>query len=300
MAYELAEYLKNENKIEVLEGRLRRLMEQGLVRGRDIIKGSEGILEKKLRSSLPYLLLDEGVITKEEASQAIEDYIFKFNHKAFDSYFSEQKIASKILKEAEEHRTPNRPGDTFEIIATVPTVLAVEEEIPEIQLIDPSLKRLIVNTENELWIANPFFDSFGTASILPALLSVAKSGVSVKIITRGFYDKDIHVSQLKSLTMIADGFIENGLSNQLEIKDFFKRSEETNRPEYALHSKIIMADEKECYLGSANVTKHGLKLNFELGVVIRGGKVKGVSKILKKVYEKSNYIGLDELLSHSK
>lgn len=299
MTYELAWYLQDEDKIINLKNRLCGLLKYDLIRGRDIIKEAETILEKKLSTSLLYLLMTENVIKKEEASHTVEDYIFSFNINKFESFFSDQLKAVPIFRDVSSN-IGKKQLDAVDLIATVPPILAFGERIAEIELIDPSIKRLIINTNSELWIANPFFDAFGTASILPSLINAAKRGVKVKIITRGFYDKEIDNLLIESLMIIADAFRKSNVEDNLEIKDFFKRNTETGKQEYALHSKIVISDYDACYIGSANFTETSLKRNFELGVIIRGKKVKVVSDILKKVYKKSNYISYNDLNAFSK
>ena len=72
--------------------------------------------------------------------------------------------------------------------------------------------------------------------------------------------------------------------SHLEVRDLFKRSEATGRIEYALHSKVVLADSDTCYIGSANVMEHGMRHNFELGVVLKGDAVRGINDLLERFW----------------
>ena len=64
---------------------------------------------------------------------------------------------------------------------------------------------------------------------------------------------------------------------------------------YALHSKLFMLDESACNIGGANVTETGLKSNFEIGVVIRGKKVRPILKLLNKLWDGSKSATLNDI-----
>lgn len=287
--------MKNAANIEALHEKMRSLAKKNAaVSGREIIKNAEGLLDKKLHASLLYLLKNEKVIIPEEAASVIEDYVFTFDAKSLETYFEEQKIGAKVLSEAEEYIVPKRE-EFIEIVATIPPVIIFGEKIPQIEPIDPTLKRLIISAENELWIVNPFFDVFGTASILPALVSTASRGVVIKIVTREIFEEEKNWSLLDSLKLLISKFEDEKIIDKLEIRDFFKRSGTTRRQIYALHSKLVLSDESACYIGSANVTEAGLKSNFEIGVVIRGKKVKPIAELVNKLWENSKPVALKDL-----
>ncbi len=293
--YELSVYMKSAANIEALQEKMRSLARKNAaVSGKEIIKNAEGLLDKKLHVSFLYLLKNEKVIIPEEVASVIEDYLFAFDTKSLETYFEEQKLGAKVLSEAEEYFAPKKE-DLIEIVATIPPAIIFGEKIQQIEPIDPTIKRLIISAENTLWIVNPFFDVFGTASILPALTSAASRGASIKIVTREIFEEEKNWSLLNSLRLIISKFEEEKIINKLEIRDFFKRSGTTRRQLYALHSKLVLSDESACYIGSANVTETGLKSNFEIGVVIRGKKVKPISELVNKLWENSKSVALEDL-----
>jgi hypothetical protein len=291
--YRLAFYLKNKPDICVIEKRLRKHLSSDLVMGKSIIEEMEDKIPTRLRTSFLYDLISENVIVKKKVSQSIEEYIFSFNMEEFNNYFSSQKQAVEILDDL-ENEFEKKDIDNIELVATLPSQLLFDE-FPDINSIYPSIKRLIVNSKKDLWIINPFFDSFGVEYLMPSLCGAASRGVNIRIITRNFFVEEVDQRLIEALAKLVNKFDEYGLLNMLEIKHFFKRNEETGRQEYALHSKIVLSDTTSCYLGSANFTETSLKYNFELGVIIQGQKVSRVLNILKKLSEVSDIIDINKL-----
>ncbi|MDY0143165.1 MAG: phospholipase D family protein [Bacteroidales bacterium] len=294
MNYELAFYLKDKSKIDIIEARLRRHLSSNLIKGRTIVAEIGDLIPKKIQTFFLYNLINEQVIVKEEISQSVEEYIFSFNIKNFDYYFSSQKHAVEILDGLDKQFEEKKSLEDIEIVATLPS-LFFGEQIPEVYSIYPSMKRLIINTKKQLWIINPFFDSFGIEYLIPTLCSAAERGVDIKIITRNLLEEETDEKMLETVVKLVSKFNEKNLLDMLEMRFFFKRNESTGKQEYALHSKVILSDRTSCYLGSANVTETSLKYNFELGVIIRGTKVTKVLEILERLYEVSDLIDINKL-----
>lgn len=154
--------------------------------------------------------------------------------------------------------------------------------------IDAAIRRLIVRSARHVVVVNPFFDSFGVASIEDALVGRARAGVSIRIVGRELGGAERRPSpSLRPLVWLAERFRELELEDRLEVRDFAKRDPGTGRLTYALHSKIILSDEDACYVGSANITEPGLRMNFELGVVLHGSRVGPIRRLIEHVWRAS-------------
>jgi phosphatidylserine/phosphatidylglycerophosphate/cardiolipin synthase-like enzyme len=94
--------------------------------------------------------------------------------------------------------------------------------------------------------------------------------------------------------IFAEAFADNDLSPHLEIRDFFRKDSKGNQI-YALHTKMMIADEIFAYIGSANLTKHSLRNNFEIGVVLKGGKVSSLADIAKKIWANATVVNFDKI-----
>src|SRR5690606_12557977 len=129
----------------------------------------------------------------------------------------------------------------------------------------PALIRIAAEETHDLWIINPFFDIYGAQSLIPSLIGAAKNGVNIHILGSRICDPQDQGFD-PSVGCIASAFVKKDLVNKIEIRDFF-RQDESGRLIYGLHSKMMMADKLIAYIGSANITKHSLRSNFEIGVI---------------------------------
>lgn len=60
---------------------------------------------------------------------------------------------------------------------------------------------------------------------------------------------------------------------------------ETEASELGSHAKVCLADDRGCYVGSANLTAHGLGRNFELGARLLGPDVATIRATLEAIAE---------------
>jgi phosphatidylserine/phosphatidylglycerophosphate/cardiolipin synthase-like enzyme len=60
---------------------------------------------------------------------------------------------------------------------------------------------------------------------------------------------------------------------------------ETETSELGSHAKVCLADDEVCYLGSANLTAHGLGRHLELGARLYGPDVATIRAALEAIAE---------------
>ena len=126
-----------------------------------------------------------------------------------------------------------------------------------------SVFRLITAVaSSRLDIVSPYIDDSGVSMLRDALLQAAERRVQVRIITREA--RKPHASRLRGLAEIAAI-----ASPQLSVRDYH-----TQKGEYAhftsVHAKLVLADERIGYVGSAELRGNALVKNFELGSVLTG------------------------------
>lgn len=293
MSYELALYIKNENTLVSLKDSLVKLASANrVVTGQKIIDSISKFLPPALRHPLLYILKGEKVISAEVPNYSIDKYKFKINAHRLKTFFDEQIAGAKVLSETqkEEEEFAKEKRNEIELIATIPPVLATGKYIADIRTISSSIKHLIVEAEKDIWVVNPYFDIFGMGVFLPFFSESAKRGVNIKIITRGVFERGWTGRLFESLNMLINKFCEDKLENQLQIRDFYIRKQESRGYKYSIHSKIMLADTKSCYIGSANVTKSSLRMNFELGIILRGEYVKTIKEIVEQLWEEAKIV----------
>lgn len=85
---------------------------------------------------------------------------------------------------------------------------------------------------------------------------------------------------------IADLFdTQVGEDGELHVYDYYEPADDKDYPKYTLHSKVLVVDAAEAYVGSANFTKYGFSRNLEIGVVVSGSRVDQLSSLLAHVVD---------------
>ena len=60
---------------------------------------------------------------------------------------------------------------------------------------------------------------------------------------------------------------------------------EAGRIVLASHAKVLLADGKKAYIGSANLTEHGMARFVEIGVLLYGPQAKQLWRVLQAILE---------------
>ncbi len=288
LGYQLALYLGDSEAVERLGRSVTSVYSQGEIHsGREIATSIEAVIPRQLITPAIHILMNEGVIVVQKSNYSIEGYLFKLDRELLSVFLDAQTKACSVINEMERKGSARRQD--IEFVATLPPTLLVNREI-DIGSIDSALRRMLVSASKRIAIANPFFDAFGMEAISQTLVARASAGVDVNLLTRGVLEKEEGAIVRPLIAELVDRFQEGKIQHKLSLRDFYKRDADTGRIVYALHSKIVIIDEKECYLGSANVTQHGLKHNFELGVVLRGNEIRPVLDLFEYVWNESNEV----------
>jgi len=145
----------------------------------------------------------------------------------------------------------------------------------------PSLGRLLKQATDEIIILTPFFEGDGFQQLHQPLFNALADGTPVTIITRYLHDPDSHNRS------VIDDFIEvchaQGLPlDNLTLVDYTvwdddisdaDRSQGGENPAFTLHAKLVVVDQEQAYLGSANVTDYGFDQYLEVGTILDGPAV---------------------------
>ena len=89
--------------------------------------------------------------------------------------------------------------------------------------------------------------------------------------------------------------MDGSVLNNIEIKDYYGFDNEKNKQIFSIHAKILIRDETEAYVGSANITTTSMNTNLELGLRISGSSVLNLVEIFNEIWEQSKIIELSEL-----
>lgn len=147
---------------------------------------------------------------------------------------------------------------------------------------DQALLQLIDSADEELHIVS--FAVYKLDSISAALVRAAKRGVSISIYLE---TPDASEGKIAYDTVKALG---PDVSRRATIYVWpLDQRERTSKGKFgSLHAKIATADGRLLLISSANLTEYAMKLNMEMGLLVRGGALPGqVKKHLEGLVEQN-------------
>jgi len=221
--------------------------------GKEIVTRIPGMINEDL-----YFLIANDILKPIGTSPNIADHLFSI----------EKTTVSQSLLQTGQ---PVHPTDTVSVVATLPPNEAVT--VSGVKSLHAEICRLIIGAEHDIAIVNPFFDLAGREKIAIYLQDAMQRGVRIRIISRnGLIAKrpsqaDIFISPLKNRSLV-------------NVRYF-------SRAEASVHAKLIVADDKLAYLGSANLTGRSLSSNFEIGVVLGGPCVETFKHMFEELWRLS-------------
>lgn len=117
---------------------------------------------------------------------------------------------------------------------------------------------VIKQAMSHVWIVSPFLSTEAFNRLRPALLSAVDNGSSISLVTRyltyggddGKYNREF-----------ANELLDSKLGDSVTLYEYINDDTWST-----FHAKVVTADEREAYLGTANVTGTGFLSNLELGV----------------------------------
>lgn len=242
-------------------------------------------LSKSDAESLFTGLVLSGVATQEEYSGSFADYSFRVQCEEAARVLENQRIARAAIDEiGVEDETFS--DESAELTATFPPGID-GDGITRVRTLSSDLRNLCFDADTVVRIANPYFDP--NPSIVGDIAGLSNRGIETRILTRetASASRDL-VSALNGIY----GEIEPANRHQLQVRDLYKRHDETGRQAYATHAKVAITDRDVCYIGSANLTPTSLSDNFELGVLLRGENVEIAADVFDTVFEFAREVGL--------
>ena len=163
------------------------------------------------------------------------------------------------------------PSDSWEPVMTIPPFM--RRSVPEGRVTETRqvLRNLIDSAESRLILAAPFLDQ-GVRGLLPSMTAFLKRGGSVLLVTRNLRPPESAnrraVELLREVAVHAPG--------QLSVYSWEGRR-------LGVHLKALIVDSTSGYVGSANFTWGGLVDHFEMGVHVKGDRVRELEIALKQL-----------------
>lgn len=179
-------------------------------------------------------------------------------------------------------------GD-FEFVCTLPdSDPGFEERTPaeyDMRQISSALLDICRSADESLLVVSPFLESQGIKWLQPGIEGALRRGVDVTIVSRELREGE---PNMRALTDLVE--LEGGQNGTLRVFDYYEPDPDSEKPLYTLHSKVIVADEREAYIGSANFTNYGLSQNLEVGVILRGEEVSDLQMVFSDVIDRAREV----------
>lgn len=225
-----------------------------------------------------YILIGAGVLSRHKRDKR------GMNHDQFtlDIDNLRQIIRNSILlmQWIVEVESETEPVSQAKLIATLPETLPLEHEIRQrIPSLATTLHRLITNASKEIIILNPFFEQEGFNRLGSALLAAAQRGVMVTIITRQL--SNTSSINYKVLRGLFEKSRDNLVGDQFQFYEY--QQLEDGFTVLTSHAKVMLVDGRTAYIGSANLTEHGMARNIEIGIMLENQGNYLLKKILQTI-----------------
>lgn len=184
-----------------------------------------------------------------------------------------------------------------EIVMTCPKFdkfgLSDELEGDNIQNLKESIFNLIRSADNEILICSPFLELKGLDDLVDLLVIKAKNKVKIKILVREVkkylnieYGDEIFdnmkIKNAKLFVKLLKKFEELDLKEYISIKDY--HYSDNNRLSSGIHSKFIVVDFSNIYLGSADIRVNSFEKNLELGLIFKDSDSNRFRKIFNYLW----------------
>jgi len=180
---------------------------------------------------------------------------------------------ARALDLAGSSLTPGPPPASWAPVGTVPDRLRRQVIVPGLRQTAGVLLDIIDHARARLWMTAPFIERTGIEFLADAIIGALSREVAVVVITRP--DVIVH-DAISTLLARVEAERLGGLT-LLEVK--------TEASELGSHAKVCLADDEVCYLGSANLTAHGLGRHLELGARLHGPDVASIRAALEAIGE---------------
>lgn len=240
---------------------------------------------RQLRQSEAVERVEVGATINQSTYKVLTDRVRKVFHTSRESV--------SIIQTHEER---SQPTSQVQPLVTFPEDPSFEGASPYdygMKWLMPSLISSIKNSTDSITIMTPFFDQDGFETLEGVLIDSLDRGVSLDVITRYLTDSGSYNRHV--LSNFVASVQENGApTSNLSFIDYTvwddsvpvdERTQEGENPAFTLHAKLMLFDDREAYVGSANVTDYGFDRYLEIGALFTGPPVTNLGNLVEFLIE---------------
>jgi cardiolipin synthase/putative cardiolipin synthase len=260
-------------------------LDRSTVSRADVDRGLQTPLTTREAAALFTCLQKNGAATQSATDdRGFANYTFEVDLPEVNRVLTQQ--ASVIASEGQSIQ--REQNESVEFVATLPGGFEpTSDRVRTIPDIATTIRNQVFDADSSVRIANPYFDP--SLELVSDLASLPRRGVETRVLTRETAEQKGDTRT--TLNKMWDSIDEANKDN-LEVRDLYRWDENERAQAFATHAKIVIVDDRVCYVGSANLTDTSLSTNFEFGVVVKGAIVETASKVFDEVFEYSNRVDL--------
>ena len=151
-------------------------------------------------------------------------------------------------------------------VATLPIEIREHLRPPVVRQTAGALLELIDGSSEEVLLATPFLDTPAIGTLADSLVAARRRGVDLAVVTS--VGRGGVIAGLASLQR-------EGNPGHLRVTEV-----RTDVSPLGSHAKVLVADRRRAYVGSANMTAAGFGRNVEVGVEVQGPQVADLARLL--------------------
>lgn len=229
----------------------------------------------ELIATIRYLQERDGDVTKSTLQEALSEplktrealhltrHLRQYGYTGSGATTQQTRALHQVEYHAHLLQTRSRSNDP-ELVATLPDDESISAS--EFESILTESLELIKKADDRLWLVSPYLSEEAFGKLKPALQTAVNQGATISLLTRyltyGDDDSEYNREFARRLMDVPE------LAANTRLYEYI--NEETWD---TFHAKVIIADQEQAYLGTANVTHKGFLSNLELGVLFQGEPV---------------------------
>ncbi len=142
----------------------------------------------------------------------------------------------------------------------------------------------------------PYLDEHGARIISREIALATARGVNVRIVGREIMTKNPNQVSIAGLGILVKQIAQSGDLERLQIRDYHVWGCVNGFKHSSVHAKILIADRRRAYLGSANFTEYSLRSNFEVDVILKRNSVRGLLEVVDRLWSISRSVPADIII----
>jgi len=252
---------------------------------------ADGRNVSELVATIRYLQERDGDVTRSTLNEALSDplpareslrltrHLEQYQYTGTEALTRRTRALHHIEAYVQLQQTNTRPPETS-LIATLPDDEAINAESFDNLLTE--LMEVIKTAETHLWLISPYLSEPAFDRLRPALRTAVDRGATISVLTRylTYGDDDYEFNRTFARCISDDSQIASRTSLYEYVND---ETWDT------FHAKVVIADRKQAYLGTANVTGTGFMRNLELGVLFKNETVSDLANVFDSLRD-SDYL----------